>query len=119
MLEGHDYPRSRLLEAESLVAQFEAILSGDLNSARKDANDASHKGVSDHAHNVLKLHLAASELMSSRYNDAKQKIADEYSKVHSLVTYSGSSYNRRKLYLVDRLRRSSGLDWVLVFFSNS
>ncbi|XP_022651485.1 exocyst complex component 5-like isoform X1 [Varroa destructor] len=83
MLEGHDYPRSRLLEAESLVAQFEAILSGDLNSARKDANDASHKGVSDHAHNVLKLHLAASELMSSRYNDAKQKIADEYSKVEA------------------------------------
>ncbi|OQR77119.1 exocyst complex component 5-like, partial [Tropilaelaps mercedesae] len=83
MLEAHDLPRSRLLEAESLVAQFESILSGNPSERGNVLVDKTGKSISDRAHNVLKLHLAASELMSSRYNEAKQKIAEEYSKVEA------------------------------------
>lgn len=87
MLEAHDLPRGRLLEAESLVAQFEEILSGD-SEKLISRHDSTCSNASERAQNILKLHLAASELMSSRYNEAKQKIAKEYSRVcmaaHSL-----------------------------------
>lgn len=85
MLEAEDIPRSRLLEAKALVGQFENVLSGP-SGATEGASSAQGKDPDDEdamgrARDVLKLHLAASELMSDEYDEAKQKIAEQYSQV--------------------------------------
>lgn len=66
------------MDTASLIEQFENVVS---TGFRQTSDDGIHTMDQDYAENILKLHLAASELLSSRYDDAKQKIAKEYSEV--------------------------------------
>ena len=66
------------MDTASLVEQFENVLSTEIGRCSESCSNGVDPA---YAENILKLHLAASELLSNRYDDAKQRIAKEYSEV--------------------------------------